>query len=191
MALFEHFWNGAGGRIFEEFGDSRVAEPFIGIRLEVVDVDVVPNCDFGRNREFGIRPLLGANPEEIDEGVLEAFLGNSGGTSVRAVVSDNFEVVRCGGAGAFEVIFDICLLIPVPGPVFVTGLVATFGMELFADFSLPAGLLNRPIPELSLLLADALLILDLVSDLDDSFPDRPGLDFGAKPFGGLIELDPG
>ena len=86
------FWNGAGGRIFE-LGDSKVAEPFIRllevnwvlvVLVELVELLLavaVPKWDLGRNLVF--------RPEEIlfgiDEGgILEAFLGNSGGTSVRA-----------------------------------------------------------------------------------------------------------
>ena len=80
----DFFWNGAGGRILE-LGDSKVAEPFVGTRLPVVLL-AIPNCDFGRPGKrdgWGVRDFIEEDPG-IDEGVFEAFLGNSGGTSVRA-----------------------------------------------------------------------------------------------------------
>ena len=102
------------------------------------------------------------------------------------VVSESFEVVRCGGAGAFEVIDFAIDLVKLDFPLL--GLLAVFVLPIVDCFSPAAclsevGVRKRPIPELIRLLVVllALLIFDFVSNFDSTFPLFP------SPFGGFID----
>ena len=97
------------------------------------------------------------------------------------MVSESFEVVLCGGAGAFEVIDFAIDFVKLDFPLL--GLLAVFVPTVDCCFS-PAdcfsevGVRKRPIPEL------IRLLFDFVSNLD-SFPSL--VDLFPSPFGGFID----
>ena len=98
------------------------------------------------------------------------------------MVSESFEVVLCGGAGAFEVIDFAIDFVKLDFPLL--GLLAVFVPTVDcccfspADCFSEVGVRKRPIPEL------IRLLFDFVSNLD-SFPIL--VDLFPSPFGGFID----